>query len=118
MKHLGDNLFIGRRDDGTVELKRLGMYPMPESWPKAGQSHSDCTWSMTLSPERWAAVVAFVTARGDTGYVYRTALRLHQFEEPSAFLGRIRVGNQTLFVEDGRIVDAIFSTHDAAEDGS
>lgn len=85
MFHVADNLFIGRRRDGSVRVLKLtkcepGYWPnadlpVPREWVVLDQS---------MMPTVWASVVASASALGEDGPRYSKALAFHSDMTPQS----------------------------------
>jgi hypothetical protein len=75
MYHDKNNLFIGRRADGSVRI--LKFESNPEEWPQADGEYPDAALDATIDPFAWASVVSSVSAGGENHERYHKALAFH-----------------------------------------
>jgi hypothetical protein len=80
MYHLRDNLFFGRRDDGSVRLLKLRPETRVVDYPRAddeGPLVPPAEFDVVISPEEWASICASVSKAGETTDTYQLARALH-----------------------------------------
>jgi hypothetical protein len=64
MFHFHDNLFFGRRADGSVRIVKFSR--PPAHWPNADAINIGVTvLDVTIDPSGWASVVSSVSAKGE-----------------------------------------------------
>lgn len=80
MLHYQENLFFGRKNDGSVRVLEFKHtpeeFPSPEKLYPADELWFDCT----IPPMVWASIVASVAKGGETTASFNFALSLHQGE--------------------------------------
>ena len=81
MIHALDNLFFGRRPDGTVRLLKLPGTSTPTPWPSVGTSYPEAILDIDLSPTTWASIMSGVSNRGDIEGRFYVAQAFHMNPE-------------------------------------
>lgn len=67
MFHQANNLFFGRRHDGSVRILKLN-HPLPE-WPRINWVYpGETILDVTISPDQWASLVQCVSPTGNPSY--------------------------------------------------
>ena len=57
MFHVGDNLFFGRMDDGSVRILKLPEPRSGEPWPKVTDERSDSLLDVYINEHMWVSVI-------------------------------------------------------------
>lgn len=77
MFHWTDNLYFGRRADGSVRIIKLAT--TPADFPKADEDSTPAPalLDVTIPAAEWASIIVAVSATGESGEKYRRAVELH-----------------------------------------
>lgn len=75
MFHLEDNLFFGRRADGSVRILKFTSPPL--DFPQADADYPDAVLDKTVDTPSWASVVCSVSKGGETSTRWEWAQNFH-----------------------------------------
>lgn len=79
MFHAFDNLFFGRRSDGTVRILKLPS--SPPSPPDVEASHPSALADFDVPPTTWSSIMAAVSLRGEAEGRFYVAQAFHMNPE-------------------------------------
>lgn len=65
MFHHRDNLFFGRRSDGSVRIMKFSQ--PPKAWPRADAEYTADVFDAIVDGDSWCSVIASVSAAGEQG---------------------------------------------------
>lgn len=85
MFHWQNELFFGRRVDGSVRILKLPAVPSWEQWPKADDEYPEALFDQTIDADSWASIVASVSAGGE---LFNRFYAAHDFH---ASTGEVRI---------------------------
>lgn len=82
MFHVADNLFFGRRPDGSVRILRFAAERRWDdgSFPSLDQEYPEAVLDQTVSADVWASVIASVSAQGESAGRWGLARNFHMYE--------------------------------------
>mgnify|MGYP001566258056 CR=1 FL=1 len=75
MFHVKDNLFFGRRLDGSVRVLKFAL--PPHEYPLADGENSAATFDITIDTGSWGSVVSSVSAKGEEDGRWYEAMDFH-----------------------------------------
>lgn len=75
--HWKDNLFFGRKADGSVRVLKFDLHPA--DWPRADEpgTPAPTMLDLTIPAAEWASIVSSVSKSGETSESYEAARALH-----------------------------------------
>lgn len=78
MFHWQDNVFFGRKHDGSVKILRLAKPPEDwHGWPAADTEHPDALLEIVVDADSWASIIASVSAGGEIFNRFYAAQKFH-----------------------------------------
>lgn len=77
MFHWNNNLYFGRKSDGSVRV--LKFKGTPSEWPKVDREYEvpELELDVTIPPNEWASIVASCSAGGEHDGGWQRALNMH-----------------------------------------
>lgn len=80
MFHVRDNLFFGRRADGSVRVLKFSLSPK-DGWqgefPRVEDQNAAALLDITIDADSWGSIVASVSARGEEHGRWYMAMDFH-----------------------------------------
>lgn len=78
MFHWQENIFFGRKNDGSVRV--IEFKHTPDQFPSAEKLYpaEELWFDCTIPPMVWASIVASVARGGETAETFNQALSLHE----------------------------------------
>lgn len=82
MFHWQDNIFFGRKADGSVRI--LKFKKVVKDWPKADETYLDAEVEidLTIPADHWGSIVASVSHAGEEDRRWYQAMEFHNGKAP------------------------------------
>lgn len=80
MFHWQDNIYFGRKSDGSVRILKLK--GTPQEWPVAEGDYPDVEIDLTIPDSHWGSIVASVSHAGEKDRRWYQAMEFHNGKSP------------------------------------
>lgn len=75
MYHWQNNIFFGRKGDGSVRILKFSS--PPKIWPSAEEDYPDAEIDLTIPDNYWGSIVASVSHAGEANGRWYDAMEFH-----------------------------------------
>lgn len=83
MFHWCENMFFGRKQDGSVRILKFGSSMNATEWPKAEGHYPDAIFDVTIDQHSWCSIISSVSKRGEAS-LWEQAKDFHGIEASDA----------------------------------